>query len=90
MPNPCMNGGSPSNQNGVCYCQCPTPYSGSRCESRDPCTPNPCMNGGSPSKQGGSCYCQCPQGYSGSRCENRDGTKNGVFIYWNSRLRFYI
>ena len=36
-----MNGGSPSNQGGSCYCQCPQGYSGSRCESRDPCMPNP-------------------------------------------------
>jgi len=35
LPNPCLNGGQPSNQGGSCYCQCPQGYSGSRCENRD-------------------------------------------------------
>ena len=34
------------NQNGACFCQCPTGYTGTTCESQDICNVrNPCICG---------------------------------------------
>lgn len=73
--NPCLNGGSCSNNNGVCSCSCLTGYSGQFCQTLDICgVKTPCLCGqciNDPTAPYGF-RCNCPNGYYGPRCERRN------------------
>lgn len=74
----CVNGGTCSVTNGVGACECPSGFTGARCEiaqgtgpggSANVCDPNPCQNGGTCGAWNGTPVCQCPNGYEGRFCE---------------------
>ncbi|GFS40626.1 EGF-like domain-containing protein, partial [Nephila pilipes] len=65
---PCLNGGICRVERDSFQCDCPTPYSGNKCE-KDPCSDNPCLNGGICRVEKDSFQCDCPTPYSGNKCE---------------------
>lgn len=69
MPNPCLNGGSCSEPDGVAVCECPAGFEGEFC---DPCRPNPCSNGTCSVGEVGGFSCECDTGWSGVHCTDPD------------------
>ncbi|CAF2152127.1 unnamed protein product [Rotaria magnacalcarata] len=54
------------------YCNCPSQYSGYRCEQPvDPCLSYQCHHGTCQKDRSNQPYCACNDGYVGSRCENQ-------------------
>ncbi|XP_075218846.1 uncharacterized protein LOC142323283 isoform X2 [Lycorma delicatula] len=68
--NPCLNGGSCSDEIGKFICTCKSGFKGERCEINiNECVSNPCRNGGSCIDGEGSFVCKCLDGYTGKFCE---------------------
>ena len=67
----CLKGSSPSTRQGERFtCQCPSMFTGPRCEARrDPCLDSPCRNGGQCRSRRGEVFCSCSPGWEGARCE---------------------
>jgi hypothetical protein len=67
----CLNGGTCTVLiNGTTICQCPTGYTGLRCESLiSLCLPNPCQSNGTCIPSGTTGYvCVCPPNFTGPQC----------------------
>ncbi|CAF4685309.1 unnamed protein product, partial [Rotaria socialis] len=71
----CLNGGyciQPATKTTLAYCNCPSQYSGYRCEQpADPCLSYQCHHGTCQKDRSNQPYCACNDGYVGSRCENQ-------------------
>ncbi|CAF1947203.1 unnamed protein product [Rotaria magnacalcarata] len=71
----CLNGGyciQPATKTTLAYCNCPSQYSGYRCEQPvDPCLSYQCHHGTCQKDRSNQPYCACNDGYVGSRCENQ-------------------
>ena len=66
---PCKNGGTCVDGIQSYSCQCPTGYTGARCENAiDRCVGQPCRNGGKCVNTPTGYNCHCKPGYSGCRC----------------------
>ncbi|CAF0871438.1 unnamed protein product, partial [Didymodactylos carnosus] len=71
----CQNGGYCISAPTGPFCNCPTFYTGLRCESPvsvDPCISYPCGQGTCRKDRNQQPYCECYSGYTGSRCETRE------------------
>ena len=82
--NPCLNGGTCSEDGKSYKCLCYSRFTGSRCEhDSNPCASSPCLNNGYCVKQKDSYRCECSENTSGSRCEyvhcNRSPCLNGGY-----------
>jgi len=64
----CKNGGERFIEDKECFCECPSAYTGERCEVVI-CSGVDCLNGGKNVINGGICSCDCPDGYAGKYCE---------------------
>jgi hypothetical protein len=80
-PNPCLNGGSCSDNVHSHTCTCVDGYHGDNCEAEVvdyDCNPDPCQNGGAcvyhDDRSGNPVECICPEGFEGARCENPVGS----------------
>ncbi|KAK7491589.1 hypothetical protein BaRGS_00017228, partial [Batillaria attramentaria] len=71
--NPCLYGGTCSNNQGIASCACPPSRTGSTCEFNfNPCSPNPCQNGGTCTDQAGIASCSCAPFYTDSTCSTNN------------------
>ncbi len=69
-PNPCLNGGTCTNDVDGFTCECAPGFTGETCATNvDDCSPNPCQNGGACSDGVVGYSCSCPLGFSGASCE---------------------
>jgi hypothetical protein len=68
--NPCLNGGTCTNNAGVAACACASGFSGTLCADVvvNPCSPNPCLNGGTCSVVSANTKCGCAAGFAGATC----------------------
>ncbi|XP_070566516.1 neurocan core protein-like [Ptychodera flava] len=71
LPNPCMNGGTCSQDSQGYTCSCTEDYVGDDCEIVDRCKLNPCMNGGACFNEPDNFKCSCLEGFTGPTCEIR-------------------
>lgn len=74
----CLNGGyciQPATSTSLAYCNCPSQYSGYRCEQPaavvDICANYQCNHGTCQKDRSTQPYCSCYEGYGGSRCETQ-------------------
>jgi hypothetical protein len=69
-PNPCLNGGTCSNNASSYTCSCAPGYSGANCDGViDNCAGAPCLNGGACTNGVNGYTCACPPGYTGANCQ---------------------
>ncbi|KRX15830.1 Fibropellin-1 [Trichinella nelsoni] len=68
--NPCLNGGTCTDDVSSFKCACPAGWTGSRCEvSANYCDRQPCQNNGQCVNLGKDYFCLCPKGFDGKSCE---------------------
>ncbi|CAF3682265.1 unnamed protein product [Adineta steineri] len=66
---PCQNGAQCIPTGTTYICQCPTGFSGPRCENRNYCMPNPCSNNGLCTQTSAGYICSCSYPYTGTNCQ---------------------
>ena len=67
---PCLNGGTCSEDGDKFTCFCPPRFTGVQCQiDTAPCSSSPCLNEGKCIVIGHSYKCKCPPKLSGKRCE---------------------
>ncbi|XP_045117385.1 cubilin-like [Portunus trituberculatus] len=76
---PCLNGGTCS-QNAYSYtCVCLPGYTGQNCQLViDMCANNPCLNGGTCTQGFNSFTCSCPSSHTGDRCQTENQQCGGT------------
>ena len=70
VSNPCLNGGTCEDVTGSFSCDCPSGFTGMRCEiDVDDCNGIICQNYGTCQDETNSYTCRCTDGFSGTHCE---------------------
>ncbi|XP_052083796.1 uncharacterized protein LOC127721164 [Mytilus californianus] len=68
--NPCLNGGTCSDEVNYYNCTCAPGYTGNNCQTDiNECFSNTCLNGGTCSDMANSFVCTCQHGFVGQNCK---------------------
>ncbi|XP_076334648.1 uncharacterized protein LOC143238372 isoform X2 [Tachypleus tridentatus] len=70
--NPCLHGGTCTNEKNKFTCVCTEKYIGRKCEAPHPCNPNPCENNGNCIQDSTYYTCDCPYGFIDYNCTTED------------------